>query len=545
MRAIDYTTIAVFLVGIFWLGSQLYKWIGTPDDFYVAGRQLTPFILAASMTTANISLFSLIGVSGIAYQSGISIIWMTWTGNMALVFSGLFVIPLLRRLRIRTVPEFLEMRYSAGVRSLVGVLWVFRLTFWIGVVLYAGVVAAQQLTGIHSFTLWILVFSVIVVVYTTAGGMWSIVLTNNLGFLLVMVSVLTVLPIAMSAVGWWPGLLAHLPPEHLTLVVHSGKYNWKFILAILLLGLQWATLDQGLLQSAFSARDPRVVSKGMVLSALMITPFAFLWIMPGLAARLLYPGLPKPEMAVPTLIVHLLPAGALGLVTCGFMASGLSTIGSNLGAVATMITNDLYGRFFNKDASPRQLLIAVRIATLFAGLMMIAITYLIPYLGGAVDAYLTIISIMDMPLFVIAIVYGLLWKKTTWQGAMAGYLTGAVAGATLRFGLHYDIAPVTLISGGVALLVCPIVSFISQGTGTGRALVLFQMLKAGAATETVERTKAASVRAKIGAFILGIGFLVFLAGVLMGSQSSASASIVALVGMLIYLAGGALRANAV
>jgi len=220
---IDYATVAAFLAGVFWLGSRFYKWIGAPDDFYLAGRQLTPFILAASMTTANISLFSLVGVSGTAYQSGISIIWMTWTGNMALVFSGLYVIPLLRRLRIRTVPEFLEMRYGPGVRSLVSILWIFRLTFWISVVLYAGVIAAQQLTGIHSFVFWILVFSIIVIVYTTAGGMWSIVLTNNLGFLLVMVSVLIILPIAMHAVGWWPGLVAHLPPQHLQFVLQSGN----------------------------------------------------------------------------------------------------------------------------------------------------------------------------------------------------------------------------------------------------------------------------------------------------------------------------------
>lgn len=61
MKVIDYVTVATFLIGVFWLGSRFYKWIGAPDDFYLAGRQLTPFILAASMTTANISLFSLMG----------------------------------------------------------------------------------------------------------------------------------------------------------------------------------------------------------------------------------------------------------------------------------------------------------------------------------------------------------------------------------------------------------------------------------------------------------------------------------------------------
>lgn len=95
MTVFDYVTIAAFLTGLLWLGSRFYRLIGSPDDFYVAGRELTPFMLVAAMTTANISLFSLAGVSGTAYQSGISIIWLTWTGNMALVLSGLFVIPVI------------------------------------------------------------------------------------------------------------------------------------------------------------------------------------------------------------------------------------------------------------------------------------------------------------------------------------------------------------------------------------------------------------------------------------------------------------------
>jgi SSS family solute:Na+ symporter len=281
----------------------------------------------------------------------------------------------------------------------------------------------------------------------------------------------------------------------------------------------------------------------MVLSALMITPFAFLWITPGLAARVLYSGLPKPELAIPTLILHLLPAGALGLVICGFMASGLSTIGSNLGAVATLITNDIYGRFFHKDATPKQLVLAARLATLIAGVLMVAITYLIPYLGGAVDAYLTVISIMDMPLFVIAIVYGLLWKKATWQGAMAGYLTGAIAGALLRFGFHYDVAVVTLLSGGVALLICPLVSVLTPSASV-EALTLFsQQAYPERGTESTFENPALQRTASFGTWILGLGFVVFLTGVLMGSQSSAHASSVAIVGMLIYFAGGALRAR--
>jgi SSS family solute:Na+ symporter len=541
---LDYAIIVVFLSGLFWLGSRFYRWIGDPDDFFVAGRQLTPFILAATLTTANISLFSLVGVSGTAYRSGISIIWLTWTGNMALVFSGLFVIPYFRRLRIRTVPEFLEMRYNGGVRLLVGILWVFRLAFWAAVVLYAGVAAAQQLTGIQSFSLWVFGLASIVIIYTMLGGMWSVVLTNNLGFLLMMSSLLILLPLTMAAVGGWPGLSAHLPPGHLDLVTVTGKYNWKIVIAFLFLGIQWATLDQGLLQAAFSARDPRVVSKGMVLSGMMITPFALLWILPGLAARILYPTLAKPEMAVPTLVVHLIPVGILGCVTAGLLASALSTLGSNLGAVATLVTNDIYGRFVNKQASPRQLLVAVRLATLAAGALMIAITYLVTRLGGSVDAYLTIISIMDMPLFVIAIPYGLLWDKMTSEGAISGYLTGSLAGAILRFGFHFDVAPVTLISGAVAALVCPVVSLMTQkATSKARAHDLLIRASEGGAQDDLQLASRPSPWSRLGLWILGLGAAVFLLGLINTGMSIHGSTSIVLIGMLLYFLGGGIRAK--
>ncbi len=544
MNAVDYLIVLTFLAGIFWFGSYFYKWIRKPDDFYVAGRKLTPFILAATITATNISLYSFIGVSGTAYKHGISIIWQTWTGNMALVFSGLFVIPIMRRLRIRTIPEFLELRYNRAVRLLVSLLWVFRLAFWLGVVLYAGVTAAQQITGIHSFTLWVFTFSLIIIIYTMLGGMWSIVFTDTLQFLLMMAGVLIVMPLSMKAVGWWPGLASQVQAGHLDLITQAGKYNWKFVLAIWLLGIQWACLDQGLLQRAFSAENTKAVAKGLVLSGIITTPFAFLWVIPGLASSILNPALANPEFAVPTLIVQLVPNIILGLLVCGLLASQMSTIDSNLAAAATLFTNDIYERFLNRKATTKDILRAVRMATIITGATMIAVAYLVPYLGGTVDAYLTIISIMDMPLFVIAIIFGLLWKKATWQGAITGYSAGAIGGAILRFAFQYEISTVTFASGGIALLICPVVSMVtSVNNGPGIDSV-FQ------ARETSDEERESgeifhilpkSFGGKISLAVLGGGMVMFLAGVLLGSQAVSSASLVAVIGMLVYFLGGMLR----
>ena len=302
MNSIDYIIVFVFISAMFWIGSIFYKWVGDSDDFFLAGRQLTPFILAAVLAATNVNLYSFVGQAGIAYKEGIPIIWQTWTGNMAMVLSGLFIIPIFRRLRIRTIPEFLEMRYSKGVRTFVAVLWVVRLTFWLGVVLYTAAIASQTITGLNSFTGWVLIFSVVVIIYTMLGGMWSVAFTDVIQFVLMLGGALILLPLAMKAVGWWPGMVARLPEGHLTLVRAHGAYDWRFIIAIFLLGIEWASVDQGLLQRAFGAESTKSVSKGLVLAAIVTTPFALLWNLPGLAARVLFPELENIDSAVPMMI---------------------------------------------------------------------------------------------------------------------------------------------------------------------------------------------------------------------------------------------------
>ncbi|MFZ1080934.1 MAG: sodium:solute symporter family protein, partial [Candidatus Kryptoniota bacterium] len=342
MSFADYTIVLVFLVAIFFVGSIFYRWVGNADDFYLAGRSLTPFVLAAVLAATNVNLYSFIGQSGIAYKYGIPIIWQTWTGNMAMVFSGLFIIPIYRRLRIRTIPEFLEMRYTRGVRTLVALIWVIRLAFYLGVILYTAITAAQIVTGLHSFTALALILSVVVVIYTMLGGMWSVTFTDVIQFVLMLGGALVLLPLAMSFVGWWPGLVAKLPQESFTLVQQTGKYSWKFILAIFLLGIEWASIDQGLLQRAFGAENTRTVAKGLVLAGIITTPFALLWNLPGLAARVIFPHLANSDTAIPMLLAHFIPHIILGIIVVGLFSSQLSATSGNLNGIATVFASDIY-----------------------------------------------------------------------------------------------------------------------------------------------------------------------------------------------------------
>ncbi len=544
MAVIDYIIVAVFMGFLFYAGTVFYRWIGNPDDYYLAGRQLTPFILAATLTATNVNLYSFVGQAGVAYEHGIAIVWQTWTGNMAMVFSGLFVIPILRRLKIRTIPEFLETRYKPAVRYMVGFLWVFRLSFWLGVVLYTAVVAAQTLTGLDSFTAWVLIFSVITILYTMLGGMWSVALTDSLQFIFMLAGALIVLPLAMSAVGWFPGLVERLPESHLELVHQHGTYNWQFVLAIWILGLEWGCVDQGLLQRAFGAKSTKTVAKGLVLAGIINTPFALLWNLPGLAATSLFPNLPNADAAVPMVLAHYLPHAVLGLVFCGLLAAQMSTISSNLNAVATMFTNDLYTRIFNKNASDKDVIKVARTITILIGVFMMAFTYVVPKLGGAVDAYLTVIGIMDMPLFIVAIVYGLLWKRTTWQAAIFGYLAGALAGAFAKFGMGYDFNTATFFSAGTSLIVTPLVTWMTRPDFHERIDFIWRMRRAQ--DDEIQSKQAyhiipVSFGGRLFLSTLFIGLLIFLTGIFLGSIGHELASLLSVIGMIVYFASGLLR----
>src|SRR3954463_8108665 len=163
MTLFDYVIVISFLAAMALGGLWIARLIRDADDFFVAGRELTPFILTATITATNLSMFHFVGMGGTAYKNGISIIWQNWTGCMALVLSGIFVLPLMRRLRIRSVPEFLEMRYARGLRTLVGAFWGIRLCLFLGLLLYIAATTAIIITNsqnnITNYCLWLLAFS--------------------------------------------------------------------------------------------------------------------------------------------------------------------------------------------------------------------------------------------------------------------------------------------------------------------------------------------------------------------------------------------------
>ena len=557
MTLLDYMIVVGFLVGMAVAGLWISRLIKDSDDFFVAGRELTPFILAATITATNLSMFHFVGMGGTAYKSGISIIWQNWTGNMALVMSGIFVLPLMRRLRIRSIPEFLELRYARGLRTLVGGFWSFRLTIYLGLLLYIASTAAIVITGWDNYIAWLAIFSLVSILYSVVGGAWGVAIMDTVQFVVMLAGALVIFPIAMHLGGGIPAIVSHLnqvSPQHTTLIPSSGSFSWLFVTSIMLLGFKFATIDQSILQRAFGAKSPRVGAKGMVLSGLITTPMTFLWILPGLAVAKVHPapfldatGHANADLAIPWLLRTQLPAlcvGLLGFVLCGLVAAQVSTITADVNSVATLMTSDVYRTLRGDEPTQLQLLRVVRISSLLSGVLMLVVAWLFRYVGNAVTINLIVVGILDMPLFVITVVYGLFSRRVNWQGALAGFLLGGVGSGAcyLLYPMDYakQIAPI--VSGLVALLVTPLVTmFTASPKHDADAIAALTRAHVDDGDASAIDLIPSSRRGKAGALLVIIGFVVFLVGIIGGGAGLVAASALAVAGMLAVLVGGIVR----
>jgi len=204
-------------------------------------------------------------------------------------------------------------------------------------------------------------------------------------FTLLLLGTLIMIPLIMPTVGWYPGLKQTLPAEFFDFMPTAGQYNWAFVFAIWLLGIQYCSTNNDLVVRALAARSPRASALGWVLAGAVMVPFAFLIILPGLAAAQINPGLSgsQVDMALPLLIHRYMPTVLLGIVLCGFMASQMSTVSGSLNANSIIVANDIYCSLFNRKATNRQLLWMARAATVGIGAIMIVYAYLVPYIGSA------------------------------------------------------------------------------------------------------------------------------------------------------------------
>jgi SSS family solute:Na+ symporter len=374
-----------------------------------------------------------------------------------------FFLPFLLKARLYTMPEFLERRYSAFART-----YFSGLTLFLNIVvdtasaLYGG---SLMLSLIFPHTpLWMIVAAMAAFagVYTIAGGLKAVIYTEVVQAVLLLGAATVISVSAFARAGGWTAVMTKVDPAKLSLIRPLGDPGvpWLGLLVgVPLLGFYFWCTNQFMVQRILSAKDEDHGRWGALFAGFLKLPVLFLMVLPGAAALLIYPHLPKPDLVYPTLMFDLLPTGLLGLAVAGFLAALMSSIASTFNAASTLFTMD-FVRPARPHLSNRTLVRIGRLATFtFAVLAVLWAPQIQRF--GSLWQYLQAILAYAAPPIVALYVIGVFWPRANGAGATAAVLVGLVAGVGLfvagplthRITLHFlYVAPILFLLSAAALV---------------------------------------------------------------------------------------------
>ena len=204
LAGIDIAIIAMYMIGVFLLGSFFGKYVKNAGDFFIAGKALPFWAIGMSIVVSDIGAMDFVGVAGSAYTHGISVANFDWIGSMpAMVFAAFIFVPYFWRSGVFTIPEFLGRRYNAGVQVLHGTIWALFLFTMLSLMLW--VTADQLMFTVLGwpipFTICLMMF--ITGVYTFSGGLSAVVMVDVVQLIVMFVGGIALLVLSMWETGGW------------------------------------------------------------------------------------------------------------------------------------------------------------------------------------------------------------------------------------------------------------------------------------------------------------------------------------------------------
>jgi Na+/proline symporter len=403
MQPIDWVIVAAYFVFTAAIGFYFTRRGGESlSEYFISGRKVSWWLAGASMVATTFAADTPLVVTGLVAAHGVAGNWLWWNFVMSGMLTVFLFARLWRRANVMTDVEFAEIRYSGKPAAFLRGFRAMYLAIPINLIILGWVTRAMiKILSISlgvSPILAVGICFVITVAYSVAAGMWAVLWTDLVQFVIKMAAVIVLAIYAVDAVGGMDalktGLVAHFGSETSALSVlplsftDGGiqAYAWMPLLTLtIFLTVQWwAAWYPGaepggggyVAQRIFSARTERdgvLATLFFQVAHYALRPWP--WIVTGLATVILYPTLQDREAGYVQAFVDLLPTPWRGFMLAGFAAAYMSTVATQLNWGASYLVNDFYKRFVKRQASEAHYVRVSRWATVFLFLASIVVTW--------------------------------------------------------------------------------------------------------------------------------------------------------------------------
>lgn len=391
------------------------------EGFFVAHRRGTLAVITGSLLATIIGGSSTIGLAGLGFEQGLVGAWWLLVGAIGLVVLGLFLARRVRSFALYTLPELLERQYDHKVGLAASLLIVVA---WVGVVAGQIVAAGKLLSvlGLGPASLWMPIFALVAVAYTFLGGQYSIIRTDFVQAIILLVGILAALAAVLPLVGGVSGLSSSLSPDFFSFPL-SAKFGLKHLLSFLLLVGATYVVGPDIYTRLFSAKDESTARKASLISAIFLALAAFAIVLLGMCARVLYPEI-LPEQALPQVVKQALPLGVSGVVFGGLLAALMSSADTCLLSQSVILVEDVVKRL--RPLGEPDTLRATRASVVVLGGAALALAL---SLKGVIGSLLFAYTIFTCGL-VLPTVAGFFRERLrlTSQGALAALVGGGIVG---------------------------------------------------------------------------------------------------------------------
>jgi solute:Na+ symporter, SSS family len=444
VNLVDYIVIGMYAVLMVLVGIYVMRFNRGAAEYFRGGSRVPWLVAGLSCFMSGFSAWTFTGAAGVAYRSGIAASAL-YIGNAISFLLGYFVFAQRwRRSRITTVMEYLSGRFNLTTHQ----------TFSWTTILFQIFTSASTLYGLSLFVssacgfpvpVVILVSGAIIIFYCVAGGLWAVVITDVLQASILMPFCLVLVVTALARVGGVGGLIHSLPPEMKTLHLR-GEFGWIYIISWTIM-VSFGYNTSAMAQRYFSVDTEAAARKVALLCCGLFFVGAFIWFIPPMAMRVLYPDLHQlwPSLANPSegayavASLTLLPHGLIGVMLAAMFSATMANLSAQFNLKAAILTKDVYQALFRKNANDRELLFVGWGMTFLVGAITTIIAALIAIRGFSVfQVMLTFNTLISLAYGPPALL-GLAVRRTPPWSGFASFSVGLLLGLLGAFVYHWSL----------------------------------------------------------------------------------------------------------
>ena len=412
MVQLDFIVMAVFALLIFAIGLTFTRMSSkTGQAFFEAGGETPWWINGLSLFVSYFSAGTFVVWGSIAYKHGLVANAIQLTMAISGLIVTLFIAAKWKKTGVATAAEYIGKRFGSNEQQFYTYLTLLLSLFTTAAVLYP---VGKMVYVATPFTLneCIIGIGLIIVLYTAAGGLWAVLVTDVVQFVILSAAVLIVIPIAFANIGGVENLFAKAPDKFFE--PFNDDYSFGFMLAFIAYQTFYIGGNWSYVQRYTSVSTPANSKKVSGIFTILYLVSPVIWMIPPMVYRIINPNLQglESEGAYMMLIQKVMPAGLIGLVLAGMISATSSKANTTINMAATVFAQDIYRNLIRPKAAEKEVILVARFFTLLFGILTILVAIWIPSAGGIVEVVLSTASIAGGALFA-PIIWTLFSKRQT------------------------------------------------------------------------------------------------------------------------------------